>query len=199
MLAWQRFGLQEKLGARIVSYADDLVILCRRGRADEALQHLRRIVAKLKLTLTLNEDKTRTCQVPQETFDFLGYTFGRLYSMKTGQARLGMRPSKKSIRRMVKTIHALTAYSMSRQESTWMVETLNRKLRGWANYFSVGTVSRSYRARDTYTATRLRRRLRHKHKARRKRRGSYPLPYLYEHLELIQLTTRERSEPWAKA
>ena len=38
----------------------------------------------------------------------LGYTFGRLYSPKTGQARLGKRPSKKSIRRMVEKVHALT-------------------------------------------------------------------------------------------
>ena len=30
-----------------------------------------------KLKLTVNEEKTRICKVPEETFDFLGYTFGR--------------------------------------------------------------------------------------------------------------------------
>jgi Natural resistance-associated macrophage protein-like len=51
-------------------------------------------------------------------FDFLGYSFGRMYSARTGQARLGYRPSRKSIRRMVENIHALTARSGTWQETT---------------------------------------------------------------------------------
>ena len=85
--------LEQSLGSRIVTYADDLVILCRRGKAEEALQQLREIMGKLKLTV--NEEKTRICKVPEGEFDFLGYTFGRMYSARTGQARLGYRPSKK--------------------------------------------------------------------------------------------------------
>jgi hypothetical protein len=53
-----------------------------------------------KLKLTVNDEKTRICKVPEEEFDFLGYTFGRMHSARTGQARLGYRPSKKSIKRM---------------------------------------------------------------------------------------------------
>ena len=60
-----------------MTYADDLVILCRKGKADEALQQLRKIMSKLKLTV--NEEKTRICKVPEGEFDFLGYTFGRMY------------------------------------------------------------------------------------------------------------------------
>ena len=48
-----------------------------------------------------NEGKTRICKVPEGEFDFLGYTFGRMFSARTGQARLGYRPSKKSGKRMV--------------------------------------------------------------------------------------------------
>ena len=99
VLAWEQFGLDRRFGSCIVTYADDLVILCRRGKAEEAAQAMRAIMGKLKLTV--NEEKTRVCKIPEETFDFLGYTFGRLYSPKTGKARLGMRPSKKSIQRMV--------------------------------------------------------------------------------------------------
>ncbi len=43
------FGLERTLGARLVTYADDLVILCRRGKAEEALQSLREIMGKLRL------------------------------------------------------------------------------------------------------------------------------------------------------
>ena len=57
-----------------------------------------------KLKLTVNEEKTRICKVPEGEFDFLGYTFGRMYSPTTGKARLGHRPSKKSIKRMVERV-----------------------------------------------------------------------------------------------
>jgi len=114
VLGWKKFGLEDRLGSRIVTYADDLVILCRRGKAEEALQRMREIMGHLKLTVS--EEKTRICSVPEGEFDFLGYTFGRLYSARTGKARLGYRPSKKSIRRMVENVHGLTAYSMSWQE-----------------------------------------------------------------------------------
>src|SRR5438067_11486690 len=78
VLGWKKLGLDESLGTRIVTYADDLVILCRKGKAEEALQRLREIMGKLKLTV--NDEKTRTCKVPEGEFDFLGYTFGRMYS-----------------------------------------------------------------------------------------------------------------------
>jgi RNA-directed DNA polymerase len=74
--------------------ADDLVILCKRGKAEEALQRMHDVMSKLKLTV--NEEKARICTVPAGEFDFLGYTFGQMYSARTGQARLGYRPSKNS-------------------------------------------------------------------------------------------------------
>jgi RNA-directed DNA polymerase len=122
-----------------------------------------------------------------------------MYSAVTGQARLGYRPSKSSIKRMVRKIHVLTAEAMVWQETTAMVGKLNRMLRGWANYFKVGSVSRAYRALDSYTTMRLRRWLRNKHKIRRSGGTAYPDVYLYETLHLVRLSCLERNVPWAKA
>src|SRR5258708_24602940 len=72
VLGWKKFGLERSLGTCLVTYADDLVILCRRGSADAALHYLRAITGKLKLTV--NEDKTRICKVPEGEFDFLGFS-----------------------------------------------------------------------------------------------------------------------------
>src|SRR5215207_7529423 len=153
VLGWKKLGLEKSLGTRIVTYADDLVILCRKGKAAEALRHLREIMGKLKLTV--NEEKTRICKVPEEEFDFLGYTFGRMYSARTGQARLGHRPSRKSIQHAVEKVHVLTVRSGTWQETTELVKKLNRTLRGWANPSATSTILTALRLTNSAFKARL--------------------------------------------
>jgi hypothetical protein len=72
VLGWKKLGLEKSLRSRIVTYADDLVILCGEAKAEEALCRMHEIMGKLKLTV--NEEKTRICTVPEEEFDFVGFS-----------------------------------------------------------------------------------------------------------------------------
>lgn len=105
VLGWKRLGWEKKLKAHLVVYADDFVILCR-SQATEARQQMQAIMSKLKLTV--NEQKTRICRVPEESFDFLGYTLGRCYSPKSGRAFIGTRPSPKRIRAICEELSRMT-------------------------------------------------------------------------------------------
>jgi RNA-directed DNA polymerase len=196
IMGWRQRGLESRLGAKIVSYADDYVICCK-GSADEALVEMRKMMVRLKLTI--NEAKTRVCQLPHERFDFLGYDFGRCYSIKTGRAYFGTRPSKKSLSKIIGAIHQCTDRRTTWQEAEALVSKLNRKLVGWSNYFSLGPVSHAYRAIDQYTIRRLRRWLRKKHKVRNTGKLRFTQDYLHEQMGLVRLATRTQDLPWAKA
>jgi RNA-directed DNA polymerase len=162
ILGWKSLGHQQRLSARIVNYADDFVICCR-GTADEAMRVMRDMMHRLKLTV--NDTKTRLCRVPDETFDFLGYTIGRCYSPKTGRVFLGTRPSRKQVNRLCQEISAMTS-GRRFQDVQEQVAAINRKVTGWSNYFCLGQVSPAYGAVDYHVVRRLRQWLCKKHQVR---------------------------------
>jgi group II intron reverse transcriptase/maturase len=191
VLGWKGLTATWILPARIVNYADDFVICCR-SRADEAMTRMRSMMERLKLTV--NERKTRLCRLPEETFDFLGYTFGRKYSPRTGGAYLGLKPSGKKVSSLCEEISELTRRACTGLSVEEQVGRLNRKLRGWANYFRVGTISQSYRRIDFHVQTRLRRWLCAKTGRQGSGTGIYPNHVLYDQLGLIQLQGPRRRD-----
>jgi group II intron reverse transcriptase/maturase len=187
LLGWKRAGHADRLKAKIVNYADDFVICCR-DTADEAMERMRAMMSKLKLTV--NETKTRTCRVPEETFDFLGYTFGRCHDRRTGRAYVGARPSKKKIQRLCREISEVTSRRWLLLPVEDVVSHLNRKLRGWGNYFSQGTVGRAYQVVNYHTENRLRQWLCAKHGEPGPGYTRYPGRHLYQVLGLVKLRKR---------
>jgi group II intron reverse transcriptase/maturase len=196
VLGWKKLGYEKRLKAYIVNYADDLVICCQ-NRADEALVTMRNMMTKLKLTV--NEKKTRVCTLPEEKFDFLGYTFGRCYSTKMGRAYLGTTPSKKRVQRICASISTETGRNKTLLDQATVVEVLNRMMIGWANYFCLGPVSKAYRTVECHACIRLRRWLCAKHKISWRSTKLYSDTTLHDVLGLVRLTKRTRRFPWASA
>jgi Reverse transcriptase (RNA-dependent DNA polymerase)/Group II intron, maturase-specific domain len=149
---WRATGRGEAYQARIISYADDFVILSRKSAA-EALAWTRQVMTRLGLAL--NEAKTVVRDARREPFDFLGYTFGPHRYRKDGHWYLGASPSKKSVLRLKAKVSDLMVPG---DMGTWpeVRDRLNRLLRGWTTYFSHGTRMPAYRAVDNHVYDQVR-------------------------------------------
>jgi hypothetical protein len=153
IVAWKKFGYEEKFGGRIVNYADDMVI-CREGDATKALEVMKELMGRLKLTV--NEQKTRVRHPPEDEFVFLGYVFRKAFSFKKRKWYIGTMPAAKSIKKIMDRIHDQTAKNFGWMETRDIVKSLNRTLMGWTNSFSIGAVSRIYSKLARYTVGRSR-------------------------------------------
>jgi RNA-directed DNA polymerase len=198
LLAWKKFGYEERLNARIVNYADDFVICCKRSTSGKAYDAMQQIISRIGLKI--NQDKTHVVRLDKkESFDFLGYTIGT-FRNKNGETYLGTSPSKKALKKVMRKIRDET----SRQ---WLLSTpeiravqINQILRGWCGYFNQGPVLPCYKILRRYTEKRFRRWL----VAKFKRRGTtgyrqYPDEFLYKKLSLYEIAQVMADVPRAKA
>lgn len=185
VLGWKISGHEQRLQAKIVNYADDFVILCR-GTAKQAMSVMHGMMAKLKLTV--NTTKTKLCRLPEEPFDFLGYTIGPYWSWRQRRMVLSIRPSKKAVKRLQAKISEATGRRRNLLDEEVVVKRLNRMLTGWANYFCRGPVSEAYRNIDLHVRRQVRKWLASKHKKKGRGIKRYPNEYLYRELGLVQLT-----------
>lgn len=182
--------------ARIVNYADDFVILCRH-RAKDALGTMRSMMERLKLTV--NETKTHVCRLPAESFDFLGYTFGRMYSPRTGGAYLGARPARKKVLGVCRQINELVGRLPTCIRPEALVCQVNQVLRGWANYFCYGTYTSAHSIVHRHACRRVRRWLRRKFTLDGQGYRQYPDSYLERELGLLNIRKLPRRYSWAKS
>jgi RNA-directed DNA polymerase len=188
---WRLSGRGEVFRARVVSYADDFVILTR-GHAEEALAWTKAVMAKLGLTL--NEAKTSVKDARRESFDFLGYTLGPQRLRSGGRWYLGAAPSKKSVQRIKgKVSHLLTPSN----KGAWpqVCARLNRLLGGWAAYFSYGSLAAAYQAIDRHLYDRVRAFLRRRHKAPGRGTKQFPREHIFGECGVLQLNRVRKVSP----
>jgi RNA-directed DNA polymerase len=140
--AWADRGVGE-----LVRYADDFVVACR-SQAEAEQAH--KLASELMggLGLALHPDKTRVVDLREGRagFDFLGCHFCARMSGKVWEQRHVVRyylhrwPSLRSMKRARARVKALTGRSQVGMELQEVIERLNLFLRGWGNYFRMGTV-----------------------------------------------------------
>jgi RNA-directed DNA polymerase len=180
---WRQNDLGQRLKAHVVVYADDLVILSRRG-ANEAYEVLKDVMTRIGLTV--NETKTKLREATTERFDFLGYTFGPYWDRRTGARYLGAGPSAKSRQRLKAKVHGLTVPG---NMLPWpeVCDRLNALLAGWQAYFGYGTLSRTYGDVDWYVANRVRHFLRRRHKVRSRGSRQFSTEHVYGDRKVLKL------------
>jgi len=193
---WERGNLQQRLGARIVRYADDIVILCRRTKTGKAMATLRHVLERLGLTL--NETKTKTVNAFKDKFDFLGFTICMAKSMKTGKHYSMVQPSMKSQRVIKDRVTELTTRYRTGKPLNLVVREVNTTVRGWVGYFHYRNCSKALAHVKGHVEERLRTHLRKRHKIRNRGEGYvlYKTSILYEKYGLYKVPT---SSGWARA
>jgi RNA-directed DNA polymerase len=185
---WQRHQLRGKLGAHIVRYADDFVVLCRKG-VEEPLKAVRHILDRLGLSL--NEAKTHIVDATQASFDFLGFSIRMSRGMRTGKPYPHVCPSEKSLTKIRAKMTELTQRNLTPLPLDMIVENVNRSLRGWANYFHYRNSNQTLEKVKLHAEQRLRTHLmkRHKVKDRGIGEGRFPSVDLYRRYGLYKVPT----------
>lgn len=156
---------RKELGT-IVRYADDAVIICRTRRdAEIAYEHLRRIMARLKLNL--NPQKTKIVDMNYEGFEFLGFHYQKFNKTKSGRKLPYMMPSKKALEKVKDAIRVITCRKSTYEGLEQKVERLNPLIRGWRNYFQHGNSTKRFKQLDDYVWMKLWRRVYYRRKQKK--------------------------------
>jgi group II intron reverse transcriptase/maturase len=192
---WERHDLERRLGARLVRYADDAVILCR-GDSQPAMAVLETVLNRLELTL--NRDKTHVVDARDQAFDFLGFSIKWARSRRTGKGYPNVEPSKRAEQRIKARIKELTARRRTPVPMPHMIEEVNRVLRGWSGYFHYGNCTKVFGRVRWFTEERVRTQLRRRHQVRTRTRGYERFSYAHLH-EVLGLFKLPHTAGWKSA
>jgi RNA-directed DNA polymerase len=186
---WERQQLQRKLGARIVRYADDFVVMCK-GKVDRPMEAVRHILGRLDLVL--NETKTHIVDARQDSFTFLGFEIEMSRGRKSGKSYPNVCPSPKAIAKIKARMKELTSRERTPIPLADIVGSMNASLRGWVNYFHFRNSSGTMSKVRSYTEERLRTHLRKRHKVKNWDTGyiRFPAKQLYERYGLYKVPTK---------
>jgi group II intron reverse transcriptase/maturase len=187
---WVNKRVQERLGARLVRYADDCVILCR-GNTDRILNGVRRVFDNLGLNL--NEEKTHVVDARREMFNFLGFSMGMKRGRKTGKLYPHTEPSKKALKHIRSEIKQLTTERYSATPTEIVIRRVNEVARGWVGYFRFGNCTKAMSYLRYYLGYRMRIYIRRKHHYHSLGYRAYPDRYYYDSLGLYEVPTKA---PW---
>jgi RNA-directed DNA polymerase len=173
-----------KARAKLVRYADDFVVLAPRYVGPE----LNRFIEdKLEnwLGLEINREKTRVVNLREKgaSLDFLGFTFRYYDDLKgRGWQYLNVSASAKALKKEREKLKEMTGPSQCFQPIPKLIESLNRQLDGWANYFRFGYPREAFREINLYVRDRL-----VQHLSRRSQRPFRPPEgsSYYEHLDKL--------------
>jgi len=174
---WVRKEHQKRYGARLIRYADDLVILCRKG-TDGAFGELRRILERLNLDL--NEKKTRVLDANREGFKFLGFRIQKVVSGRTGKRYPLVRVSGEAMGRIREKVRKLTSRERTILPLEQVMEKLNETIEGWSNYFHYGHTSPDLSNMRGFVEERFRGHLCRRYKVRGQGYRRFPWKLLYE-------------------
>ena len=165
---WERHAVARRYGARLVRYADDFVVLCRRGT-----EQPRALIDQVleRLGLALNENKTREVNAWQESFEFLGFELRMRKSRNTGRSYPHVQPSRKSMKKIKARLTELTARRNTPIPLEVIVGKLNTTLRGWVNYFHYRNCSNSLVDLKHHAEERVRTHLRKRHRVKDRAEG----------------------------
>ena len=134
----------DKLGIKLVRYADDFVLMGKRI-TEQVKQKVESLLTRMGLKL--NTEKTKVLDAKSKGgFDFLGFNIRYDWSLyNKGQKYWNVHPSNKSEKKFRRTISDFLTTKLVRPMKE-VVEGLNAKIRGHYNYFKIPKVSYINRA-----------------------------------------------------
>jgi RNA-directed DNA polymerase len=147
---------------RLVRYADDWVILVNGTRAHAEALREEAAAVLAPLGLRLAEEKTRVVHI-DEGFDFLGFTIRRMRKRGTEKHYVYTVPSRTAVQAVKDKVSAKTYRSTRHLDPGVLIQSINRTLAGWANYFRYGVSKDVFSAVDAHAWGRIMRWLRHKY------------------------------------